>query len=71
VRVVADFATYDLWGGLYYEQDGISDGTSPLVGWDGLLDGRPAPSGVYNCIVRVVYLDGITQLERGTTVLLG
>jgi gliding motility-associated-like protein len=70
VRAITDFAIYDRWGGLYYQEEDIPVATASTVGWDGLLGGRPAPTGVYTWMARIVYLDGVTRLEGGTTVLL-
>ena len=54
---------YDRWGGLLAERRDVADG------WDGRVNGRPAPTGTY--LYRIAFFDGLTVRQReGTVVLL-
>jgi gliding motility-associated-like protein len=63
------FEIYDRWGSrIYAASPGEVD---QLMGWDGSIEGNPAPGGVYVCVAE--YQSLITQKKmtyRGTFTLL-
>jgi gliding motility-associated-like protein len=57
------------WGGLVYEcQNCPLD--DPMQGWDGTIDGKVAPMGVYVWIAEIVFSDGGIRQFRGDVMLL-
>ncbi len=70
VRAVVDFAVYNRWGGLVYAAEELATDLVSPAGWDGLVDGQRAPAGVYAWVARIVYLDGVEQVERGSVALI-
>lgn len=62
------FAVYDRWGqAVFAVHDAAPD--DPAYGWNGNIDGRPAPGGVYVYILRMVFADGTQQVVKGTVIL--
>jgi gliding motility-associated-like protein len=70
VRAVVEFAVYDRWGGLVYAIPEPIEGVGPTTGWDGLVAEQRAPAGMYAWVARIVYLDGVEQVERGSVALI-
>ncbi len=60
---------YDRWGKRVFEQRDFKT-SDASAGWDGLLDGLPAPADVYAYVVSYVAPDGKTKNENGNTTLL-
>lgn len=58
------FRLYDRWGALIYETQSISEG------WDGSINGKPAPEGVYIYTMVLRACDGKRRSRKGTVVLL-
>ena len=51
---------FDRWGGLLYTAENLSGG-NPVVEWDGQAENKPAPVGVYTCIVEGQFIDGTVR----------
>ena len=67
-RVVA-FAVFDRWGGQVFA-DGEWDVNDPTRGWDGNIQGDPAPAGVYFYKLTVRYEDDSEETRSGQTTLI-
>jgi gliding motility-associated-like protein len=63
---VIEFRVFDRWGHQVF--DGVGSGQA-AKGWDGMIDGKDAPLGVYNYIIRVGYPDGYAELLKGNVTL--
>ena len=61
---VTDFRIYNRWGNLVYDND------TPETGWDGTVDGDPAPSDVYVYQIVIVFPDGREFTEQGEVTLI-
>ena len=70
VQKVQSFRIYTRWGDLVWEELDFFP-TGPVHGWDGLLGGKPANSGVYTWVAEYLLFDGTVTHEGGTSVLLG
>ncbi|MCB9267921.1 MAG: gliding motility-associated C-terminal domain-containing protein [Lewinellaceae bacterium] len=57
------FRVYNRWGGLLYERAAFAPNDESL-GWDGTVNGQPAPPGVYVYQLTARRLDGeVLRLE--------
>ena len=58
---------YDRWGQQVFvrERFGVND---PSAGWDGTVQGRPAPSAAYVYVAQVTLYDGTVQQVTGTVI---
>ena len=65
---VRSLRIFDRWGALVYAVTDLPAGSAE--GWDGRVDGRAAPPGVYVWTAEVSYLDGVTLPRRGAVTLL-
>ncbi len=63
---VIEFRVFDRWGHEVF--NGVGSGEA-VKGWNGMVDGKDAPLGVYNYIIRVGYPDGFTDLLKGNVTL--
>lgn len=61
---MVELTVFNRWGQLVFES---TDPANP--GWDGMVDGNPAPSDMYIYILRIG-LDGIVQEEKGAVTLI-
>lgn len=61
---VTDFRIYNRWGNLVYDND------TPDTGWDGTVDGDPAPSDVYVYRMVIEFPDGREFTEQGEVTLI-
>lgn len=68
VRVVHWFRVYNRWGGLVYEQKNFAPNL-PGAGWDGEVNGTPAPAGTYVWAAEVEQLGGRAGRLEGEVVL--
>jgi gliding motility-associated-like protein len=64
IAEISDFEIYNRWGGLVFQSS--VDG----AGWDGTINGAPAPAGVYVYLVTVRWLDGMVKQYSGEIQLL-
>lgn len=60
---------YNRWGQRVFEQLDFSTANA-TAGWDGLLDGDPAPAEVYAYIIEYTSVDGQVHQEKGNVTLL-
>jgi len=60
---------YDRWGGLAFAVDDL-DPNGISQGWDGRIDGTPAPGGTYYYVAEVLFLDGVVLKYGGDFVLI-
>ncbi|MFM8450687.1 MAG: gliding motility-associated C-terminal domain-containing protein, partial [Haliscomenobacter sp.] len=59
---------FDRWGGKVFESRNVPiDCLSGAPLWDGRVDGKLVPPGVYVYMVEVEFLDGVVLLYRGDT----
>ena len=65
---IDQFSIYDRWGQLVFEEKNKMPGNNG--GWDGNLNGKPAPPGTYVYFVKVTSLEGTKQVYRGSVVLI-
>jgi gliding motility-associated-like protein len=59
---------YDRWGGQVFSGPG-GEG-SCATGWDGQVNGQPAPTGVYTYLAELTFPDGSTEQLQGVFTLL-
>jgi gliding motility-associated-like protein len=63
---VIEFRVFDRWGRQIF--DGVGAGKA-ITGWDGMIDDKEAPLGVYNYIIRIAYPDGYADMLKGNITL--
>ena len=66
---VHEFRIYNRWGQAIVEQQNLVP-NDPLLGWDGLIDGKKAPPAVYVYYAEIEFLDGNREQFRGDLTLL-
>ena len=68
VEVIQSIRVFDRWGGLIYQALNMPpDGSE---GWDGMVNGQEAPTGVYVYFTEVKFLDGEVLIYEGDVTLL-
>jgi gliding motility-associated-like protein len=71
VKKVKRYAVFTRWGNLVSESQGLSfENIRELPLWDGLIDGKTAPTEVYVYFVELEYINGETEIIRGDATLL-
>jgi gliding motility-associated-like protein len=65
---IGDFAVYDRWGQAVFAVHGVAP-DDPAYGWNGNINGRPAPTGTYVYALRMVFADGTQEVVKGTVIL--
>ena len=63
--VIKDFLVFDRWGQRVFQVRDAPPG-DPAYGWNGEMNGSPAPAGTYIYLIAVRTADGHTQTYRGT-----
>jgi gliding motility-associated-like protein len=66
---VEEFAVFNRWGQAVFRAHDVAPG-DPANGWNGYLDGKPAPAGTYIYLVVMKYADGSRQSYKGTVILI-
>jgi gliding motility-associated-like protein len=66
--VVKDLSVYNRWGQKIFQVHNVLP-ADPSVGWNGMIDGAPAPGGTYVYYLAMRFADGSQQLIKGTVVL--
>ncbi len=61
---IVQFRVYNRWGQLVYNN------TNPSQGWDGNVNGRPAPSDVYVYTIMLRFPNGREVTESGNVTLI-
>ena len=69
VEWVASFTILDRWGNIHHHKEDHSPSAIDLV-WDGTMDAKPSPKGVYLYQLRVLAIDGAYYEFSGTVYLL-
>jgi len=64
VERIESMQIYDRWGSLVFENRNFqaSDGA---MGWDGRINGEEAASGVYLYLVKVLFVNGLSEFFKG------
>ncbi|WP_198664794.1 gliding motility-associated C-terminal domain-containing protein [Lewinella sp. IMCC34191] len=70
LRIVRQMSIYDRWGGLQFVARDFPAATAADHGWNGELEGRPAPPGMYLWVAEVEFLDGTVKTLSGTLALI-
>jgi hypothetical protein len=65
---VEKMVVFDRWGNQVYQGQDLLPG-DPGVGWDGTINGQPAPAGVYVYYVYAIFADGETEVFSGDVML--
>lgn len=65
---VGDMVIFNRWGVTVFAVHGVGPG-DPANGWNGNVNGQPAPTGTYVYEVRMVFAEGGSQVYKGTVVL--
>lgn len=65
---VEKMVVFDRWGNQVYQARDLSPG-DPGGGWDGTINGQPAPAGVYVYYVYAIFADGETEVFSGDVML--
>ncbi|MEM8526793.1 MAG: gliding motility-associated C-terminal domain-containing protein [Bacteroidota bacterium] len=65
VRKMNFMRIYDRWGELVYELGESDTSIGGIGSWNGTLNGKPLPSGVYVYIVEMEFIDEAKLLYRG------
>lgn len=67
--IIKTFKVFDRWGELVYEavEFPVNDES---IGWDGIFRGSEMPSGVYVWYLEAEFNDGMTELFKGSTMLI-
>lgn len=66
---VEDFAVFNRWGQAVFRVHDVAPG-DPATGWNGYIDGKPAPPDTYVYLVVMKYADGSHQVYKGTVLLI-
>lgn len=63
---------FDRWGNLVYNQDdlGMPDCAGGTVLWDGEINNRLLPAGVYVYVIEITFVDNVTLTYRGDIALM-
>ena len=62
---VRDFKIFDAWGEQVFEASNFKLG-DPNIYWDGKLNGKEMNSGTFVWYLDVIYIDGDTDLVKGS-----
>lgn len=63
------FRVFDRWGSLVYEANSIPL-NEPNLGWDGAVNGKPGPTGVYTWYALVQFVDNVEIQYDGNITLI-
>jgi len=66
--VIVNFEIYDRWGGLVHRRDNLRINDSGS-GWDGMVNNRLSPTGVYVYYTTVEFENGSKELFKGSVLL--
>lgn len=69
IRLLKDFHIYNRLGNVVFEAHN-APANDKGYGWDGNMNGKPAPMGAYVYFATVEFLDGSTRLIKGTVTLI-
>jgi len=69
IKELRDFHIYNRLGNVVFEAHN-TPANDRSYGWDGNVNGKPSPMGTYAYFATVEFLDGTTQLVKGTVTLI-
>lgn len=69
VANIRQFLVFDRQGNLVFQREDMQP-NDDLQGWDGTIDGKKAPVGVYGYLVEIKYIDRTTQIVKGDITLI-
>jgi gliding motility-associated-like protein len=69
LRRIVSLKVFDRWGGLAFERQNLGD-ASAVLAWDGQIQARPAPPGVYAYLLEAEFIDGQRRHFSGEVVLI-
>ena len=67
IRVI-DFKVFDRWGELIFMSQNHA-ANDPNLGWDGVFQGQPMPTGVYGWTATIEFTDGMVKAFQGNATL--
>ena len=62
--ISGEYSIFDRWGTLIFSSADLN------IGWDGTIDGKDVPQGVYTYILRYKYLPGRSATQSGAILLI-
>ncbi len=65
-----DISVFDRWGQRIYYNASQANGITNQNGWDGKLNGKPAPFDTYVYQMKVTYFDNVTKEFTGTVTIM-
>jgi gliding motility-associated-like protein len=68
VKMLKKFEIFNRWGQQVFQVE-QAEANDPRFGWNGLMNGKPVEPGTYVYYVTVLFVDGTTQLYKGTVTL--
>ncbi len=69
VRSVDYLRIFDRRGGMVHENTAPAGPNDPVMNWDGLMRDRPAAAGVYVWVAQITFVDGRTEILKGSVTL--
>jgi gliding motility-associated-like protein len=69
LRRIVSLKVFDRWGGLAFERQNLGD-ASAVLAWNGQIQSRPAPPGVYAFLLEAEFIDGQRRHFSGEVVLI-
>ncbi|MEQ1798761.1 MAG: PKD domain-containing protein [Lacibacter sp.] len=69
IQNVKSMRVYNRWGNLIFEKTYV-DANDPLKGWDGTMNGQPAPPGLFTYTAEIICGDGGIFPVSGTVILI-
>lgn len=60
---------YNRWGGQVFSRSHFAPNEA-MQGWDGRIDGEPAPAGIYVWVMKILFRDGFEQRQQGEVLLM-
>ena len=69
VRLIRNMSVYNRWGNLVYKEENFTLDDLERY-WNGKIDNRVLPTGVYSYVLEIEYLDGQTETRSGDVTLI-
>jgi gliding motility-associated-like protein len=67
IKIIKEFSIFNRWGQPVFSKTNIQANDSGS-GWNGLVNGKPAPAGAYVYIAVIEFSDGSQQVYKGSLV---
>ncbi len=68
--VMKTLKIFNRWGNMVYDANQVPI-NDEYRGWDGMMEGRTLPTGVYIWVAEIRYFDGFEEVKHGEIVLIG